>query len=153
VDIIYKLAVDQETPETWKAILEQGGSFGDAANATSGPKSPHGGGDEYSHATIYSGGPSFKDLQEKLFTMQEGESAVLEGEMGTYLVSVDARKEGRELEFDESREEVRVRLIRQRISNIIDRKVDELAASVKVKISDSYMPAEPMEDFPRPDLG
>ena len=107
----------------------------------------------YSQVKIYEGDSYFKDMQDALFSLEEGDDAVFKGEMGTYLVHIDAKESGRELDFEESKDEVRVRLVRKRISDVIDKKVDELAAKIKVKVSEEYIPAQPQEDIPNIDLG
>ncbi|MDF1535684.1 MAG: peptidyl-prolyl cis-trans isomerase [bacterium] len=153
VEIAYKMAVDEETPAVWRKILAAGGSFSQAANATAGPKSPHGSTGEFKQVTVYQGDTFFKEMQEDLFAMEKGKTAIIDGEMGTYLVNVADKSEGRMQSFGESREEVRVRVVRQRFRNIVDARVTGLASHVKVRVAEEFLPAKPMEDVPHPDLG
>jgi len=153
--VIYKFAIDKGTVDRWEKILAATGDFGEAANITPTSVSPHlpGGGDGYSRVRVYQGDNQLKELQEQIFKMKEGESRVLKSPMGYYLMQIEQVQAMRYLTLEEAADEVKTRMIDQRISERISQRVDALVTPVKVDVVGELSPAQPQQDIPNPDLG
>ena len=59
----------------------------------------------------------------------------------------------RHLTLEEAADEVKTRMIDQRISERISQRVDALVTPVKVDVVGELSPAQPQQDIPSPDLG
>jgi hypothetical protein len=153
-DVIYRFAIDEQVAGKWKDVLASGGSFGDAANATPVTKAPHDKeGDGYTRSVVYQGDNLLADLQEELFTMRTGETRILKGTMGYYLMHMDEFTMPTHRPVEESLEQARSNLVDRRISEAIAKRVDALAATIKVDIVGDLPEAPPEQDIPNPDLG
>ena len=157
-EIAYAFSKQDSVAARWREILSQGGSFADAINATDksiGDRpilfSEQSG--KIFRTKVFHGDAMHRDIQDGIFSIKEGQSDVLDGKMGHYLVSVETRTPSYIPSKEEWGGQIRDAMVRDRFRRFSDEKINALAAAVKVTVLGGQKFEKQPMDIPHPDLG
>jgi hypothetical protein len=157
-EIVYVFSSLDNIASQWKEILDKGGTFADAVNATNESIreqpflfSEQSG--KIFRTTVFQGDVMHRDIQEGIFSIDEGRSGVLSDKNGYYLVNVEKRIPSYIPQREQWGDQVKDAMIRDRFQRALNERISALASAMKVDVVGQHeFEPQPM-DIPHPDLG